>query len=85
MNRGGAPLKTCLILSRESRPSLSKENRFAFYQMIPDEGYYRDFKVIHGRKLVEKYGTPGNSESENLILTEAKGLLVTARAGEANA
>ena len=64
---------------------ISKENRFAFYQMIPDEGYYRDFKVIHGRKLVEKYGTPGNSESENLILTEAKGLLVTARAGEANA
>jgi hypothetical protein len=53
----------------------SKENRFAFYQMLPDEERFRLFKIIHGRKLIEKYGTPGNTESENLIMTEIRELL----------
>jgi hypothetical protein len=81
--QGGLKLEDVLSIVWEGL--ISKANRFAFYQMMPDAGYYLDFKVIHGRKLVEKYGTLGNSESENLILTEAKGLLVAAQGGEANA
>jgi hypothetical protein len=64
--------------------TISRDNRFGFYQMIPDGDYHRDLKTFYGRRLLEKYGPPGNTESENLILAQARELLASTELNEAH-
>ena len=78
-SRGTAVEEVMNVFWEELR---TKENRFAFYEMLPDEDFFRDLKAIHAGRLVKDYGATSNSRDENTILTQARSLTADKAEGD---